>query len=531
MNLERSIRFTGDWHARTTSDGHACAGRGCAGIGVDEATPEEFGGQGIETKAVGAAARMTMKYHSMERCGRLLIGAYCHHLHHVGAGGGTFEGIAVTNSVNKAFVVHGTSHALVKENVVFQHRGAFAYFENGAEFGNTLMANVFGCRFKNGCKLRNGVPTNIDSDFNEQAAIYLLQPNAADVIGNHVYGQENAHFINQQAIAPFGQDVARGFVPTKAMPIANNSYNVFVDNAGFGWYLNMHTPLDVRIDGLGRVVDWRDAVPWHPVTGADNASPSRLEHHTEMNNVFSAGSYDAMDVTLFNYTIIGGDMGCYWKTYRRGLHSGPLLDTGSSTQRLVLPGGSGLVEVKDFTAPQLSVNHHCALGGVPTGGFCASHYWYNHPTAAYTPVLLDESNAAVSNIIVEVNTANEAKTYITDRADACFDTSACSVSGKRGRWLECPQSHDIRVVRIYSPDRGDLQVSTDDGTYTVSLWPVYNKPGIGAYRTYAPHGKAWAHGYNFLVRGGHGVTVTIGGSVADELFVLEYSENTWPVAK
>ena len=106
------------------------------------------------------------------------------------------------------------------------------------EFDNVLMGNAMGCRHKNGCKLRDSVSTQIDSDFNEQAAIYLLQPNAADVIGNHVYGMENAHFINQQAIAPFGQDFANGYVPTKAMPIANNSFNVFVDNAGFGWYLN-----------------------------------------------------------------------------------------------------------------------------------------------------------------------------------------------------------------------------------------------------------------------------------------------------
>ena len=110
--------------------------------------------------------------------------------------------------------------------------------QNGMEHTNTLIGNVMGCRYKNGCKLRSGVSTQIDSDFNEQAAIYLLQPNAADVIGNRVYGQENAHFINQQAIAPFGQDFANGYVPTKAMRIANNSYNVFVDNAGFGWYIN-----------------------------------------------------------------------------------------------------------------------------------------------------------------------------------------------------------------------------------------------------------------------------------------------------
>ena len=61
-------------------------------------------------------------------------------------------------------------------------------------------------------------------------------------------------------------------------------------NAGFGWYLNIHTPLDVRIDHMGRVLDWRDAVPFHPITGADQAYPSYLVNHTEAYNVFSAGS-------------------------------------------------------------------------------------------------------------------------------------------------------------------------------------------------------------------------------------------------
>ena len=79
------------------------------------------------------------------------------------------------------------------------------------------------------------------------------------------------------------------------------------------------------------------------------------------------------------------------------LASGPLLDGGSSDRALILPGGSGLVEIRDYVAPQLSVNHHCALGGVHT--LCASHYFWNNP-AEPTPSLADESPAAVSNVIV-----------------------------------------------------------------------------------------------------------------------------------
>ena len=112
------------------------------------------------------------------------------------------------------------------------------YYQNGAEYGNLLVGNVFGCQHKlnavhgwisSRCSLADGVPTQVDSDFNEQSAIYLLQPNAADVIGNHAFGFDNAHFINQQGgIFGFGGAGAEGTVPLKAMPIAINANNVIL---------------------------------------------------------------------------------------------------------------------------------------------------------------------------------------------------------------------------------------------------------------------------------------------------------------
>ena len=72
---------------------------------------------------------MTMKWHAMERCGRLLLGSYCHHFHMVSTGGGTVEGSVVTESVNKVITIHGTANTVVRDNVIFQHRGAFVYYE------------------------------------------------------------------------------------------------------------------------------------------------------------------------------------------------------------------------------------------------------------------------------------------------------------------------------------------------------------------------------------------------------------------
>ena len=70
---------------------------------------------------------MDMRWHKMENCGRLLLGAYCHHFHLLGAVGGHIEGTVTTNSIGKAITVHGTSGTMVRDNVVWNHRGTMRH--------------------------------------------------------------------------------------------------------------------------------------------------------------------------------------------------------------------------------------------------------------------------------------------------------------------------------------------------------------------------------------------------------------------
>ena len=195
-----------------------------------------------------AGASVSMKWHQMTNCGRVLLGAYCHHLHFQGQAGGTFVGIATMHSVNKVWSIHGTSGSVIKDSVVFHHRGAIVYFENGAEFGNTLMGNVFGCEWmltpadgvgSSKCALGDGVSTQVDSDFAEQSGVYQLSPFSADVLGCRIFGMDNAHFANQQGnTANYGSDAAAYQVAPSVMPNGKWEYNVFHSNAGFGFYWN-----------------------------------------------------------------------------------------------------------------------------------------------------------------------------------------------------------------------------------------------------------------------------------------------------
>jgi hypothetical protein len=632
MNLERSILFTGMVHRRSNAilqsldaETHTkleratdamdawrnCEARGCKeyrpknevypedhpragelvcdealGEGTEEnqycvhtdwlywkPDPLLWGFQGIVTMA-SKGGFMDMRWHKMENCGRLLLGAYCHHFHLLGTVSGHIEGTVTTNSIGKAITVHGTSGTMVRDNVVWNHRGANVYYENGGEFNNTFMGNVLGCEWMmrggwhtSKCSLAQGVPSQVDSDFNEQAGLYVLNPNAVEVYGNHIFGFDNAHFINQQPNAfvgtAWGQDAQDGYTPTKAMPIALYANNVFHTNAGFGWYVNsiesysntytpahnrtllalshsapscaVHMALDVRIDVLGRAIDWRDAVPFHPDTGEDQSLPSFIVNHTEYWNDFSAGSYDASDITFQNYTCLGGLKCLYWKTYRRGVYTGPLVDGGTwvgGPQGHQLPGGSSLVELKEVAFEgangNIAVNHHCALGQV-TGGLCASHYWINNPLGTHGDgIAFRDETGGKTDCIIEYD-GGVSQTLIRNTANAAFDTATCTHDGD---WVKCDQSWKVRNVRLYTKPRGVLSVVTNDGTYAIDVHPVNVKAqSSGGYAPYSPVGDLRVQGYTFLVKAGHSVTINLPTSTHDDLFVLEYSEDAWPASK
>lgn len=236
------------------------------------------------------------------------------------------------------------------------------------------------------------------------------------------------------------------------------------------------------------------------------------------------------------------------QTYRRGLHSGPLVDNAtwfSTPQSHKLPGGSGLVELKDVAFLQrggqtskIKINQHCARPTEATGGLCASHYFINNPRGPHALTLeITDGSGSVgkTDAAVEYN----GYTWIRDNANAAFNTTGCasaffSEGGDDTTWRKCPQSWGVRVVRVYSPDRGTLRVTTTEGEYNVSKYAVNKHPSVGAaYGEYSPVGTAWARGYTFLVKADDAVALDWDrpGRHFGGLFVLEYSEATWPASK
>lgn len=295
--------------------------------------------------------------------------------------------------------------------------------------------------------------------------------------------------------------------------------------------------------------DWRDTAPFHPVTGADQAKNAVIRHHIDYFSDFSSGSYDAGDVTLQNYTCYNSLKCIYWKTYRRGVGSGPLVDGATwdgQTQGAQLPGGSGLVELRNVrfenAAAPARLNHHCARGGEPTGGLCASHYWIRDPLGTYATSLsfwdesFEPSGVHRSDMILEYDNA----TWFLPTAHRTFDVQLCDNSthlihgGEANtHWVRCPQEWGVRIVRIYSPDRGHLHVYNEDEEedHVVPPFAVQKGWSMPAYEAYSPLGRAHVAGYTFLARAEAALRIETRTRVASDLFVLEYSEDTWPEEK
>ena len=604
LHFARSIVITGPMHWR---DG-----------GTDSASSPK-GGQGIITRAVDeyeggvGGGEVVMHYHQMSNCGRVLLGSYCHHLHHRGTLGGEFKGISVRDSVSKAFTIHGTSGARLEAASVYNHRGATIYLENGAEHDNTIIGNAIACELRSDlcveavvppapctnfrCKLHDGVGSQSDADHVDQAAIYSLSMFGAKLIGNMISGQDNALFINQAdpvgGVKWYGRDTAVGLVAPAAMRMDVQRDNVWHDNGGFGWYANKHSLLRTTIDpATGYVSDWATACPWNFVTGEDNAMPGVLENHVEFGNDFGMGAYDLGDFTCRNCSIIQNAMGVYWKTYRRAKDAPPLLEGGRvynidklragvsadyghlkenrvATNALRLPGGQGLVEFKDveIAGPvKLGFNHHCNMDTQPTGGLCASSYFFNNVnnpegwTVQYEEEV-DSGNIKESCIVFQNGADPQTdETLILSTSQRTFDpiqvgcrlanvATPDEVLGASGWW--CPGTLKIRPMLLFSPDRGTLSVTsthtsdhggTETTTNDITVRGKVAKLDVEFGAHYCPDGRNAAVGYTFLVLDGAQLTIDIpvapstltlnnlqGNPVDyDDYFIMYYSEEQWP---
>ena len=124
----------------------------------------------------------------------------------------------------------------------------------------------------------------------------------------------------------------------------------------------------------------------------------------------------------------------------------------------------------------------------------------------------------------------------------CVDYVSANHGGG-GVFTSCPASYNLRSVRIYSPDRGDLVVTdaADGSAYTVPhTSAVYNKTGGNFHYIYTPPcgnpksdtdcaNYLRPHGYTFIVKDGANININVtnvlpAASPQSDLFTMEYSE-------
>ena len=495
-------------------------GQDCSPIGM----------QGITTAQMHGGV-MQVSHTGIEKCGRRELAEYCLHFHHVGdvqsavsAGHATHESYFVGNSIqegiNKGITIHGTHNALIQSNVIHDHQGPGIYIEDGNELYNVVEENVVMCSEVQSnnllCKLKNAAnrPETADSDWNEVSGIYFLAP-LNHTIGNRVFGYDNAMYVNRNTSGGRGLGMAEGKICTSAFPFGYTVGNVFHNNAGFGWYVNTAFPMNLEgLGGIeltnegpamkGTVVDWSKCLPFS-LTGEDQSINVKVQKHIEYFNDFSAGVYSVGDITLEDYTSYGGNKGLYWKTYRRGAHSEPLC-VGCKFIRTSIegPGGSALVEFKDSefyrTHEAYQVNHHCSLDG-GTGGLCASHYDFR-TSQFFEWSQIDQSYVAGSPFFYSgvyptttliYTPDNQVLTHVTDNVGFDIDGDPrCQRSTPYAGdgWYGCDNTAtdarerplELRIVRIYSPDRGILTVTNHtegEQTYTIP-WTSYGPQSGGA---------------------------------------------------
>ncbi|KAL3892814.1 MAG: hypothetical protein SGPRY_014759 [Prymnesium sp.] len=283
-------------------------------------------------------------------------------------------------------------------------------------------------------------------------------------------------FINHLLFGYTGKDRASGRICAKMLPGGIFRGNVFHNNEGFGWYVLRGFPLNVRqlpvtagnppgSEG-GFVYDWSSCSPVEPTNGRDNSAPLYVEDHVEYNHDFGAGAYDYGDVTFVNLITAWSIKGMYWKTYHRGPRSGPLCDGCALFQTPELPGGDGLVEFRNTAfhdGAGIRINHHCNVNGLVTGGLCASHYLFKGPSLPNH--IFSEADGQTSALI----TFGGMTRYLLGGggANVAFDASACVEETHAQQWMACPDEYQLRVIKIYSPDRGSLTVTSDGVRVTV----------------------------------------------------------------
>jgi len=545
LNMRRSVHITGNRYLNDPSNvmkGH----------------------NGIEIKAISTKAQMRIRYARVDKCGKVRIGGYCIHYHMIDACSNCFiHGVVVTESVNKGITVHGTHDVTLSRNVIYAHRGAFVYIEDGNERNILLKENVLACPnsnwggdgpapsgFSKLCSF-NGIWEHRASSYDEQSGVYSLS-NTINMEGNRIVNNENAVYFDYESGNTFGSGAARGKICASSRPFGYSKNEHYRFNTGFGWYVNKAFPVKISTDTLlySKAL-WDQCLPYDFTTNEDRGSPIVIEGMEQLFSNFGAGTYDIGELTFKNSIFAGNLKGTYSKSYRRSSDTPPAFEGCTFINNMNIaesPGGAAHFEYKNcnirFADTGFVMAHHCNLGGQLTGGNCVSHY--------------DLRSARIDKGLERGITIRAEREFSRSRAAAVtllpggesvflkdafttFDTATCVVDDT---FMSCP--FEVRAIRIYSFDLGDLSVrvhNANGDTYTTSVAYYSKDIGGGAlagsYQTLILYCNGDAacedavstftlSGYSFLVRpsAANPIVVDISSLSTTSVFVMEYAENT-----
>lgn len=123
------------------------------------------------------------------------------HFHHMGdCPDCHFSGNSIEMSHSRGIILHGTHRSVIKENVLWNVRGAGIYVEDGNEMENSIRYNVVICPFAlgdpvhHGCTLPGTDNARADSTL-DQASFYLKSP-TNDLIGNRAANSFNGMLVD-----------------------------------------------------------------------------------------------------------------------------------------------------------------------------------------------------------------------------------------------------------------------------------------------------------------------------------------------
>jgi hypothetical protein len=182
------------------------------------------------------------------------------------------------------------------------------------------------------------------------------------------------------------------------------------------------------------------------------------------------------------------------------------------------------------TLHSLNINHHCGNDGEWTGGLCASHIMFTGSSQWRGDFKIFNDGFPKGKGYTDSIVHLAGRTYIgSSFSHPAFHTHGCQGGQAGGDWTACP-GNDIRIVRIYSANRGQLTVTNNNEGYTrtVPYTPWNKDPWFNRAYDVTTKYQNGGMGYTFLVKAGQSYNLHVGDGPEPDFFTLEYSDPQMP---